>query len=88
MGRKRDREALRRDRQNVGIITRIGHRCVLSFLCARLPMKPLNKEAQASAEVVEGWARTKENIGQSHTPPAQHGHAVSQGLAGVCHASI
>jgi hypothetical protein len=36
-------------------------------------MKPLNNEAQASAEVVEGRARTKENIGQSHTPPAQDG---------------
>ena len=46
-------------------------------------MKPPNKEAQASAEVVEGRARTKENIGQSHTPPAQDGYGVSQGLAGV-----
>jgi len=36
-------------------------------------MKPPNKEAQASAEVVEGRARTKENIGQNHTPPAQYG---------------
>ena len=55
---------------------------------AVLPMKPPNKEAQASAEVVEGRARTKENTGQSHTPPAQRGHGVSQGLAGVRHASI
>jgi hypothetical protein len=55
------------------------------LLCATpLP----NKEAQASAEVVEGRVRTKENIGQSHTPPAQNGHGVSQGLAGVRHASI
>ena len=29
---------------------------------AVIPMKPPNKEAQASAEVVEGRARTKENI--------------------------
>ena len=50
---------------------------------AVVPMKPPNKEAQASAEVVEGRARTKENIGQSHTPPAQDGRGVSQGLAGV-----
>ena len=40
---------------------------------AVLPMKQPNNEAQASAEVVEGRARTKENIGQSHTPPAQYG---------------
>jgi group II intron reverse transcriptase/maturase len=46
-------------------------------------MKPPNNEAQASAEVVEGRARTKENISQSHTPPAQDGRGVSQGLAGV-----
>ena len=50
---------------------------------AVVPMKPPNKEAQASAEVVEGRARTKENTSQSHTPPAQYGHGVSQGLAGV-----
>jgi hypothetical protein len=37
------------------------------------PMKPPNNEVQASAEGVEGRARTKENIGQSHTPPAQDG---------------
>jgi hypothetical protein len=40
---------------------------------AVLPMKPPNNEVQASAEGVEGRARTKENIGQSHTPPAQDG---------------
>jgi hypothetical protein len=51
-------------------------------------MKLPNKEAQASAEVAEGRARTKENIGQSHTPPAQYGYGVSQGLAGVRHVSI
>jgi len=48
-----------------------------------VPMKPPNKEAQASAEVVEGRTRTKENTGQSYTPPAQDGRGVSQGLAGV-----
>jgi hypothetical protein len=41
-------------------------------------MKPPNKEAQACAEAVEGRARTKENIRQSHTPPAQDGRGVSQ----------
>ena len=51
--------------------------------CAAVPMKPPNNEAQASAEAVEGRARTKENIRQSHTPPAQDGQRVSQGLAGV-----
>jgi len=55
---------------------------------AVIPMKPLNKGAQASAEVVEGRARTKENTGQSHTSPAQDGRGVSQGLAGVRHALI
>ena len=40
---------------------------------ALLPMKPPNKGAQASAEVVEGRARTKENTSQSYTPPAQYG---------------
>jgi group II intron reverse transcriptase/maturase len=50
---------------------------------AVVPVKLPNKEAQASAEVVEGRARTKENTSQSHMPPAQDGHGVSQGLAGV-----
>ncbi|MGD0130382.1 MAG: hypothetical protein ABSF46_34145 [Terriglobia bacterium] len=50
---------------------------------AVLPMKPLNKGAQAPAEVVEGRARTEENTSQISTPPAQDGHGVSQGLAGV-----
>ena len=50
---------------------------------AIVPMKPPNKGAQASAEVVEGRARTKENTGQSHTPPTQDGRGVSQGLGGV-----
>jgi hypothetical protein len=50
---------------------------------AVIPMKPPNNGAQASAEVGEGRARTKENTSQSHTPPAQDGRGVSQGLAGV-----
>jgi hypothetical protein len=49
---------------------------------AVLPMKPPNKGAQASAEGVEGRARAKENIGQSHTPPAQNGPGVSPDLVG------
>jgi hypothetical protein len=55
---------------------------------AVVPMKPPNKEAQAPAEGVEGRARTRENIRQSRTPPAQNGYGVSPGLAGVRHASI
>jgi len=55
---------------------------------AAVPMKPPNQEAQASAEGVEGRARTQENTGQSRTSPAQNGQGVSQGLAGVRHASI
>lgn len=50
---------------------------------AVVPMKLSNNEAQASAEAVEGRARTKENTSQSRTPPAQDGRGVSQGLAGV-----
>ena len=50
---------------------------------AVIPMKLPNKEAQASAEAVEGRARTKENTSRSHTSPAQDGNSVSQGLAGV-----
>jgi hypothetical protein len=49
-------------------------------------MKQANKEAEqqaAAAESVEGRTPTKENISQAHTPPAQDGPRVSQGLAGV-----
>jgi len=48
-----------------------------------VPMNQPNKEAQASAEVGEGRSRSKENIEQSHTPPAQNGERVFQGLIGV-----
>jgi RNA-directed DNA polymerase len=54
--------------------------------CAVVPMKQVNKaeEQQAqAAEPVEGRAQTKENISQAHTPPAQNGKGVSQGLTGV-----
>ena len=53
---------------------------------AEVPMKQVNKatEQQAgAAESVEGRARTKENIRQTHTAPAQNGRGVSQGLSGV-----
>ena len=40
---------------------------------AAVPMKPPNKGAQASAEVVEGRARVKENIGPPHTRPTPCG---------------
>jgi RNA-directed DNA polymerase len=48
-----------------------------------VPMNQPNNEAQVSAEVGEGRSRSKENIEQSHTPPAQNGKCVSQGLIGV-----
>jgi len=48
-----------------------------------VPMNQPNKEAQASAEAGEGRPRPKENTGQPHTPPAQNGERVSQGLNGV-----
>ena len=53
---------------------------------AIVPMKPANKaEAQQAkaAELAEGRARAKENTSQAHTPPAQNGQGVSQGLKGV-----
>ena len=51
-----------------------------------VPMKQANKVAEqpaVAAESVEGRTPTKENIRQEHTPPAQDGQSVSQGLAGV-----
>ena len=53
---------------------------------AIVPMNSSNKtkeQVTGVAEREEGRARTKENIGQSCTPPAQDGRGVSQGLAGV-----
>jgi len=51
--------------------------------CGEVPMSQPNKGAQAPAEVGEGRLRPEENTGQSHTPPAQNGQRVSQGLNGV-----
>ncbi len=51
--------------------------------CGAVPMNQPNKGAQAPAEAGEGRPRPKENTGQSHTPPAQNGERVSQGLNGV-----
>jgi RNA-directed DNA polymerase len=51
-----------------------------------VPMKSPNKatEQQAqAAEGMEGRVRTEENTSQAHTPPAQDGCGVSQGLKGV-----
>jgi hypothetical protein len=50
---------------------------------AAVPVKPPNPEAHASAEGVEGRARTKENIGPNRTSPAQNGPGVSPDLVGV-----
>jgi len=46
-------------------------------------MNPPNERAQATKEAGEGSPRTKENIAESSTPPAQNGRGVSQGLSGV-----
>ncbi len=46
------------------------------------PNKATEQQAQA-AEGMEGRVRTKENTSQVHTPPAQDGRGVSQGLKGV-----
>ena len=51
--------------------------------CAVVPVKRPNKGATASAEVVEGRARTKENDAEPDTSPTQCGERVSQGLGGV-----
>jgi RNA-directed DNA polymerase len=51
-----------------------------------VPMKPSNKATEQLAEAAEKAEErtpTKENTGQSRTPPAQDGHGVSRGLAGV-----
>src|SRR5690348_13461060 len=50
---------------------------------AVVPVNQTNKEAQASAEIGEGRAQTKENIAESHTCPTQSGKHMSQGLRGV-----
>ena len=51
-----------------------------------VPMKPSNNATEQQAEAAEkgeGRTPTKENTNQHHTPPAQDGKGVSQGLAGV-----
>jgi hypothetical protein len=50
---------------------------------AAVPVNQPNKEGQPSAEVGEGRAEPKENIVQSHMPPAQSGKRMPQGLDGV-----
>ena len=47
------------------------------------PMNQPNKGKSIPAEVGEGRAQTKENIGRSSTSPTQSGERVSQGLSGV-----
>jgi group II intron reverse transcriptase/maturase len=51
--------------------------------CGVVPMNQPNEGAQATKEAGEGRPRTKENIAESHTSPAQNGRGVSQGLSGV-----
>jgi len=51
--------------------------------CAVIPLSRPNKEGEPSAEVVEGRARTEENIVQSHMSPTQSGKRMSQGLDSV-----
>lgn len=52
--------------------------------CAVVPMKPPNKEAQASAEAVEGRARTKENAAKPNMHPTQSGTAHVPGVGRSC----
>ncbi|HEY3618280.1 MAG TPA: group II intron reverse transcriptase/maturase [Candidatus Sulfotelmatobacter sp.] len=51
--------------------------------CAVVPMNQPNKAALAAAEVGEGRAQMKENIGQPRMLPTQSGKRMSQGLDGV-----
>ena len=51
--------------------------------CAEVPVKQPNKEANASAEDVEGRAQTKENDAEPGRSPTRSGERVSQGLGGV-----
>lgn len=48
-----------------------------------VPVKQSNKEAEASAEVVEGRVQTKENDAQPNRSPTRSGERMSQGLGGV-----
>src|ERR1700680_3275497 len=47
--------------------------------CAIVPVNLSNNEEQSSAEMGEGRAWAKENIGPSNTSPTQRGKSVSQG---------
>src|SRR6202166_5148045 len=51
--------------------------------CAEVPVNRPNKGGQLPAEVGEGRAQMKENIGRSHMPLTQSGKGMSQGLDGV-----
>src|ERR1700693_5072542 len=51
--------------------------------CVIVPVNLSNKGESSRAEVGEGRARTKENIGPSNTSPTQSGERVSQGRSGV-----
>src|SRR5208283_3144773 len=51
--------------------------------CAVVPVNHPNKGGQASAEVGEGRAQTRENVVQSHMHPTQSGKRMSPGLHGV-----
>ena len=51
--------------------------------CTIVPVKPPNKEASASAEVVEGRVRTKENAVESRRSPTQSGEQLPQGSDSV-----
>src|SRR6202167_3897665 len=51
--------------------------------CAVVPVNLPNKAAIAAAEVGEGRAQMKENIGQPRMLPTQSGNRMSQGLDGV-----
>src|ERR1017187_246940 len=56
--------------------------------CAIVPVNLSNKEEQSSAEMGEGRAQAKENIGPSSTSPTQSGKPVSQGRSGVRQVAI
>jgi hypothetical protein len=72
-----------RDRSEKALRRTAGRHASEESDCAILPVNLSNKEEQSSAEMGEGRAQTKENIGPSSTSPTQSGKPVSQGRVGV-----
>src|SRR5499427_4213120 len=72
-----------RDRSAKALSHKAGMHVSEKSDCAAVLMNQPNKGEQSSAEVGEGSARIKENIGRSSTSPTHSGERLSQGLSGV-----